>query len=90
MKITQEGSSISRQNLKENLESLHLALTLFYYLHGFCFKTEFLNPSPLSLIITIMIDINLFSKCSHSSKLKSNTAQIIWKTKPHFKTLEIL
>ena len=36
-------------NLNENLETLHLAPTLFYYLPGFYLKTGFLNPHPLSL-----------------------------------------
>ena len=45
---TQEGSSISRQNLNENLETLHLAPTLFYHLPGFYLKTGFLNPHPFS------------------------------------------
>ena len=49
MGFRQEGSSISRQNLNENLETLQLAPTLFYHLPGFYFKTEFLNPHPLSL-----------------------------------------
>ena len=48
--VAQEGSSISRQNLNENLETLHLAPTLFYHLLGFNFKTWFLNPHPLSLV----------------------------------------
>ena len=44
------GSIISRQNLNENLETLHLAPTLFYHLPGFFYlKTDFLNPHPLSL-----------------------------------------
>ena len=38
-----------RQNLNENLGTLHLALTLFYHLPGMYFKTRFLNPYPLSL-----------------------------------------
>ena len=46
----QEGSSISRQNVNENLETLHLAATLFYHLPGFYLKTGFLNPHPLSLV----------------------------------------
>ena len=46
---TQEGSSISRQHLNENLEILHLAPTLFYHLPGFYLKTGFINPHPLSL-----------------------------------------
>ena len=49
----QEGSSISRQNLDENLETLHLAPTLFYHLPGFNLKTGCLNPHPLSLNIVI-------------------------------------
>ena len=47
--FSQEGSSISRQNLNENLETLHLARTLFYHLPGFYLKIGFLNPYPLSL-----------------------------------------
>ena len=46
----QAGSSISRQNLNENLETLHLAPMLFYRLPGFHLKTVFLNPHPLSLL----------------------------------------
>ena len=46
----QEGSSISRQNLNVNLETSHLALTLFYHLPGF-YLLLFLNPHPLSLVI---------------------------------------
>ena len=45
---TQEGSSISWQNLNENLETLHLAPTIFYHLSGFYLKIGFLNPHPLS------------------------------------------
>ena len=44
-----DGSSISRQNLNDNLETLHLAPTLFYHLPGFYLKSGFLNPHPLSL-----------------------------------------
>ena len=45
---TQEGSSSSRQKLNKNLETLHLAPTLFYHLPGFYLKTGFLNPHPFS------------------------------------------
>ena len=45
----QEGSSISRQDLNEYIESLHLAPALFSNLPGFCLKTGFLNPYPLYL-----------------------------------------
>jgi hypothetical protein len=51
VQIRQEGSSISRQNLNENLEPLHLAPKLFYHLPGFYLKTGYLNPHPLSLLI---------------------------------------
>ena len=40
----QKGSINSRQNLNENLETLHLAPTLFYHLPGFYLKTGFINP----------------------------------------------
>ena len=43
----QEGSSISIQNLNDNLETLHLAYTLFYHLPGFYLRTGFLNPLSL-------------------------------------------
>ena len=49
--FSQEGSSISRQNLNENLKTLHIAPTIFYHLPGFYLKTEFLNPHSLSLHI---------------------------------------
>ena len=45
----QEGSSISRQNMNENLKTLHIAPTLFYNLLCFLLKTGILNPHPLSL-----------------------------------------
>ena len=51
--VNQEGSSISRQNLNKNLETLHLAPMLFYHLPGFYLKTGFLNPPPLSYPITL-------------------------------------
>ena len=38
----QEGSSISRQNFNANLETLHLAPTLFYHLPGFYLETRLL------------------------------------------------
>ena len=41
--------SISRQHLNENLETLHLAPTLFYYLPGFYLKSGFLYTHPLFL-----------------------------------------
>ena len=41
---SQEGRSISRQNLNANLEFLHLARTQFYhYISGFNPKTGFLR-----------------------------------------------
>ena len=46
----QEGSSISSQNMNENLGTLHLSPMLFYHLPGFYLKTGFLIPHPLSLI----------------------------------------
>ena len=54
-RIDQECSSISRQNLNENLETRNLACTLFYHLPSFYLKTGFLNPHPLSLVLTIFI-----------------------------------
>ena len=36
---SQEGRSISRQNLNENLETIHLAPMLFYHLPGFYLNT---------------------------------------------------
>jgi hypothetical protein len=47
--LFQEGSSISRQNLNENLETLHLVQTLFYLPTGFYLKKGYLNSHPLSL-----------------------------------------
>ena len=41
---TQKERSIRRQNLNEDLETIHLAPTLFYHLPGFP------NPRPLSLL----------------------------------------
>ena len=38
----QEGSSISRQNLNEKIETLRLAPTLFYHLPVFILKHDFL------------------------------------------------
>ena len=40
-KRIQEVSSISRQNLDENLETLHLAPTIYYLLLGFYPKQDF-------------------------------------------------
>ena len=45
----QEGSSINRQNLNGNLETHHLAPTLFFHLHEFILKQDFQIPNPLSL-----------------------------------------
>ena len=47
-----EGRKISRQNLNEYLETLHLAPTQFCKLPGFCHKTGFLSNHPLSLSLT--------------------------------------
>jgi hypothetical protein len=49
--VQQEGSSISKQNMNENLETLHLSPTVFYHLSAFDLKTGFLNPHPLSLAV---------------------------------------
>ena len=48
---------ISRQNLNENLETLHLAPTLFSHPPGFYFKTGFLNPHPWSFALIHMKDM---------------------------------
>ena len=68
--LTQKGSSISRQNFNENLDALHLVLTIFYHLPGFCLKTGFLNPYLLSLILMelflrdfFMFFVTFFSLC---------------------------
>ena len=51
-----EGCSISRQDLNEWIESLHLAPSLFYLLPGFYLKIGFLIPYPFYLyIITLRI-----------------------------------
>ena len=65
----QEGSSISRQNLKENLETLHLAPSLFSHLPGFYLKTWCLNPRPFSLemVGTIVKFIGQQIKTIHQS-----------------------
>ena len=47
--IVKEGSSISRQNFNENLETLHLAPTLFYYLPGFLSKNRMSKSSSFIL-----------------------------------------
>ena len=52
--IGQEGSSISRQNMNENLETLHLAgapMLFIIYSCSFYRKRGFLNPHPLSLVL---------------------------------------
>ena len=46
----QEGNSISRQNLNEDIETIPLTPTQFYHLHGFYPKTGFLRNHLLSLI----------------------------------------
>ena len=55
--IMQEGSSISRQNLNENLETLHLLTAQFYHLPGFYPKIRFLRNHTLSLDIMRTIHI---------------------------------
>ena len=40
----QEGSSISRQDLNEKMESLHIAPALVYHIPDFYLKTGFLIP----------------------------------------------
>ena len=45
----QEVSSISRQNVNENLENLHLSHTLFYHLPGFNVENRFFNCSSFVL-----------------------------------------
>ena len=72
---TQKGSSISRQNLNDNLETLHLAPTLFYHLPGFYLKPGFLNLYPFSLLQTFICYFSLFSmvkniQSNNSSALK--------------------
>ena len=56
----QEGSNISRQNLNKNLETLHLAYTLFHHLPGFYLKTGFLKPHPLSSDIAVQCSIVIY------------------------------
>ena len=46
---TQEGRNITRQNLNDYLEILHLAPTQFCDIPGFYRKTGFLRSHPLSL-----------------------------------------
>ena len=62
----QKGSSISRQNFNENLETHHLALTLFNHIPGFYLEKGFFNPHHLSLIICAFkhttIDITILCK----------------------------
>ena len=48
--LNQEGRIISRQNLDEFLETIHLAPTEFCELPGFYSKTGFLRSHPLSLV----------------------------------------
>ena len=47
--LAQEGSSISRQNFVENLETLHPACTQFYHLPVLFPKTGFLTNHCLFL-----------------------------------------
>ena len=56
--LYQEGNSIIRQDLNEQIESLHVAPALLYHLPGFYLKTGFLNHYPLSLTNSA------FRKCS--------------------------
>ena len=53
------GRSSIGKNLNENLETLHLAPTLFYHLSGFYIKTGILNPHPLYLFKSLFHTLNL-------------------------------
>ena len=44
MDYSQEGRGINIKNFNENLETPHLAPTLFSHLPGFYLKTGILNP----------------------------------------------
>ena len=57
--LTLEGSSISRQNLNDNLDTLHRTPTLFFHLPSFYLKTGCLNPHPLSLTLTVYWMFNM-------------------------------
>ena len=45
-----KGVLLADKTLKKNLETLHLATTLFYHLPVFHLKIGFINPHPFSLM----------------------------------------